>query len=86
MTALEELLLAAEALAEAVDDYRDLAQCSAPERADFDSDEEFLVAVECYEDDCRDAAARLCRALRDYRWAQQRELSQRVIRSLAPSA
>ena len=86
MTALEELLLAAEALAEAVDDYRDLAQCSASEREDFGSDEEFLLAVECYEDDRKDAAARLGRLLRDYRRAQQRELSQRVIRSLTPSA
>jgi hypothetical protein len=43
MTALEDLL-AAEALAEAVDDHRDLARCSAPEREDFDSDEEFLSA------------------------------------------
>jgi hypothetical protein len=81
MTALEELMLAGEALAEAVDDYRNLAQCYAPEREDFDSDEDFRFAVQCYEDDRKAAAARLGRAFRDYRCAQQRELSQRVIRS-----
>jgi hypothetical protein len=59
MTALEELLLAAEALAGAVDDSRDLAGCSALEREDFDSDEEFLFAVEDDEDDRKAAAARL---------------------------
>jgi hypothetical protein len=65
MTALEELLLAAEALAEAVDDYSDLARCSSPEREDFASDGEFFYAVECCEDAGKAAAARLSRTLRD---------------------
>jgi hypothetical protein len=85
MTAIEELLLAGERLAEGVDDFFEI-QRYPPTRVDYEEGEaggyEFLCAVEDYREDLKATKAALTLALRNYRYAQQRELSARAIRGI----
>jgi hypothetical protein len=86
MTPTEELLFAAERLAEAVDDFRKLDRYSPPSRTDFDAgqddEEEFREAAALYAEDREDAKAALVCALRDYRRAQEHELCTQAIRGV----
>jgi hypothetical protein len=81
--ALAELLLAAERLAEAVDDYHAIADDHPPYREQFDDGEEgereFSEELERYEEDQAAAVITLGRALRNYRHAQEREVCARAV-------
>ena len=83
MSAIEELLFAAERLAEELEDLS--PSHPLPDRCDFDEDErgnqDFDEAVRLYLDELQIRDAILNRTLRDFRRAQQRELSERILRS-----
>jgi hypothetical protein len=83
MNAAEELLWAAERLAEAVEEHLEVANECPPQRIEFDSgeegDAEFREAVEIFLEDQESARAFLRRALRDYRHLEQFEPSARAV-------
>jgi hypothetical protein len=83
MTTSEELLLAAERLAEAAEEFRETVADSPPRRSEFADgelgDRDFQTALEFYLEDRKAADVSLGRALRNYRLLQMHQLSARAI-------